>query len=79
MATASVIVLRKKRPDLARPYRTLGYPVVPVMFVFVAILLIYYTLQNSPRESILGLVFILSGLPFYWRWRRRISPLPGNE
>jgi APA family basic amino acid/polyamine antiporter len=79
MATASVIVLRNKRPDLGRPYRTLGYPVVPVIFVLVAALLIYYTLQNSPRESILGLVFILSGLPFYWRWRRRISAAPGKE
>ena len=36
MATASVIVLRRKRPDLPRPYKTIGYPVVPVLFVLVA-------------------------------------------
>jgi basic amino acid/polyamine antiporter, APA family len=70
MATASVIVLRKTRPDLTRPYKTIGYPVVPVLFVLVAIALILSTLVKSPRESILGLGIIAAGLPFYWRWRR---------
>jgi APA family basic amino acid/polyamine antiporter len=71
MATASVIVLRRKRPDLPRPYRTLGYPVVPVLFVLVAAALIVSTLMESPRESVLGLAIILAGLPFYFRWKRR--------
>ena len=70
MATASVIVLRKTRPDLPRPYKTIGYPVVPVLFVLVAVALILSTLFKSPRESILGLGIIAAGLPFYWRWRR---------
>jgi APA family basic amino acid/polyamine antiporter len=71
MATASVIVLRRKRPDLSRPYRTLGYPVVPVLFVATAILLEVFTLKQSPRESIAGIVLILLGLPFYFYWKRR--------
>jgi basic amino acid/polyamine antiporter, APA family len=70
MATASVIVLRRKQPNLARPYKTLGYPVVPVLFVLVAGALIISTLINSPRESVLGLGIIAVGLPFYRRWRR---------
>jgi APA family basic amino acid/polyamine antiporter len=70
MAAASVIVLRKKRPDLHRPYRTLGYPVVPVVFVCVAIVLLASTLIDSPRESLLGLVVIALGVPFYVRWHR---------
>jgi APA family basic amino acid/polyamine antiporter len=73
MATASVLVLRHKRPDLHRPYRTLGYPVVPILFVLVAVTLLVQTLLNSPRESILGLVFILAGLPFYFHWKRQVS------
>jgi basic amino acid/polyamine antiporter, APA family len=68
MATAAVIVLRRKMPNLERPYRTLGYPVVPVLFVLVAVLLIGFTLKNSPRESGLGLVLIALGLPFYRYW-----------
>ena len=74
MATASVIVLRRKRPDLPRPYKTIGYPIVPILFVLVAGALILSTLADSPRESILGLGLIFAGLPFYFYWKgRRIS------
>ena len=76
MAAASVIVLRKTKPDMPRPYRTLGYPIVPMLFVLVAGLLIFYTLRDSPRESLLGLVLIAIGLPFYFHWNRQNSTLP---
>ncbi|MBI1897796.1 MAG: amino acid permease [Acidobacteria bacterium] len=72
MAAGSVLVLRRKRPDLERPYLTLGYPVVPVLFVCAALLLLLYTVYNSPRESLLGLSIIFVGIPFYFRWRRRL-------
>ncbi|HET8547936.1 MAG TPA: amino acid permease, partial [Bryobacteraceae bacterium] len=65
MATASVIVLRRKRPDLPRPYRTIGYPFVPITFVAVAVVLLYSTLRDSPRESLLGLLIIAAGVPYY--------------
>jgi len=71
MTTAAVIVLRIKKPDLPRPYKTLGYPVLPVLFVLVAISLVLSTLFDSPRESLLGLGFIFLGLPFYSYWTRR--------
>jgi APA family basic amino acid/polyamine antiporter len=71
MATASVFVLRRKKPDLPRPYRTLGYPVVPILFLAGAALLEVSTLINQPRESIAGIVLILLGLPFYFYWKRR--------
>jgi APA family basic amino acid/polyamine antiporter len=73
MAAASVIVLRRTQPDMPRPYRTLGYPLVPMVFVLVAALLIFYTLRDSPRESILGLGLIAIGLPFYFHWNRQNS------
>ncbi|MBM3776411.1 MAG: amino acid permease, partial [Acidobacteria bacterium] len=73
MTTASVLVLRRKRPDLPRPYRTLGYPFVPVLFVLAAACLVLSTLIDSPRESLLGLGLILAGLPFYRVWTRRKS------
>jgi len=71
MATASVIVLRRKRPDLPRPYRTLGYPVVPIIFVLGIACLVVSTLIKSPRESLMGLALIALGLPFYFHWRRK--------
>jgi len=69
MTAASVIVLRHKRPGMPRPYRVLGYPVVPALFVLVAIALLYSTLIASPRESGIGLVLIAAGLPFYFHWK----------
>lgn len=71
MATAAVLVLRRKMPGAERPYRTLGYPVVPILFVLVAGLLTVQTLMHSARESLLGLGLILCGVPFYVRWKKR--------
>ncbi len=71
MTAASVIVLRRRRPDLHRPYRTFGYPFVPVLFVLGAAAVIFFTLRQSPRESLLGLSVIFAGLPFYFHWKRR--------
>jgi len=73
MATASVLVLRRKRPDMERPYRAVGYPVVPIVFVLVAAALIVSTLQKSPRESLLGLGIMATGIPFYLHWKRKLS------
>ncbi len=73
MATASVLVLRHKRPDMPRPYRAVGYPVVPIIFVLVAAALIVSTLQKSPRESFLGLGIMATGIPFYLYWKKKLS------
>jgi len=70
MTAAAVIVLRRKRPDLPRPYRTWGYPWVPAVFVLVAFALILSTLLDSPRESLMGIGLIVLGLPFYFYWKR---------
>jgi basic amino acid/polyamine antiporter, APA family len=79
MTAASVLVLRHKLPSAERPYRVLGYPVVPLLFVLVAMVLLYSTLRTSPRESLIGFAVIASGLPFYWAWRRGASALaPGK-
>src|SRR5438552_14838286 len=72
MATAAVVVLRFKRPDLPRPYRTFGYPFVPVVFVLGIACLVISTLWKSPRESFMGLGLISLGLPFYFYWKGRL-------
>jgi basic amino acid/polyamine antiporter, APA family len=71
MTAASVFVLRRKRPDMVRPYRVFGYPVVPALFVLVAAVLLVSTLVHSPRESIMGLAFMALGIPIYFHFRRR--------
>ena len=58
-------------PYAPRPYRTLGYPVVPLIFVLVALWLVINTLQTSPVESVMGLLLILLGLPLYYYFQRK--------
>jgi len=75
MTAVSVFVLRRKMPDLVRPYRTVGYPVVPVLFVIVAAFLLISTLNTRPRESLMGLVLMALGVPFYYYWKKRASSI----
>ncbi|QIP14541.1 amino acid permease [Spirosoma aureum] len=70
-ATAlGVILLRQKQPDIIRPYRVIGYPIVPLFFLSCCTLLVLMTLINQPREALTGLGLIATGLPFYWFWCR---------
>jgi APA family basic amino acid/polyamine antiporter len=69
MTVASVIVLRKKRPDLERPYKTWGYPVTPVLFVLAAIYVAISALIGQFRNAMGGLLIIIIGIPAYFFWR----------
>ena len=73
MTASSVFVLRAKRPDLPRPYRALGYPLVPALFILAAVSLVLMTLWDSPRESLMGGGLICAGIPFYLFWRKTAS------
>ncbi len=74
----AVFVLRRRRPDLPRPYRVWGYPVVPVLFILASLLLLVNTLVERPVESLAGLGLLALGLPAYAGWRRRPG-VPGAE
>ena len=66
LAVASVIALRRKAPQMHRPFRVPGYPIVPILFVVTAAALVANTLIASPRESTIGLAFIGLGIPLYF-------------
>jgi APA family basic amino acid/polyamine antiporter len=66
---SSLFVLRRKLPAAPRRYRTLGYPVVPALFVLVALWLVINTLTAYPLESAAGLFLVALGLPFYFYFR----------
>jgi APA family basic amino acid/polyamine antiporter len=76
MTAAAVLVLRRSRPDLIRPYRTVGYPFVPVLFILGACVLLITTAIERPRESLLGIGLIVLGLPFYFYWKKQLSRKP---
>jgi basic amino acid/polyamine antiporter, APA family len=68
-----VFVLRVKMPEAHRPYKVWGYPVVPILFILFCIVLIGITIVTKPREALLGLSLMLSGVPlyFYWTYRKK--------
>jgi len=71
LTVAAVIILRKKRPDLPRPYKTWGYPVTPAIFILAALFISITSLVNQPVNSMIGLGIILAGLPFYFYWKMK--------
>ncbi len=71
LTVGAVMVLRRTRRDLERPYRTWGYPVTPVVFVAAAMYISVSTLVTEPAHAATGLALILAGVPAYWYWRRR--------
>jgi APA family basic amino acid/polyamine antiporter len=68
---AAIFVLRARRPDVPRPYRAWGYPVVPALYVLGSVALVWNTLIERPGASIAGLGLVAMGLPFYWYWSRQ--------
>lgn len=74
-ATASVFTLRKKYPDLPRPYKTWGYPVVPLLFIITLSGLLINTLVKKPAESIAGLGIVVIGVPVYYYWTRKYKKI----
>jgi len=68
LTAGAVFVFRRRHPEIERPYRTWGYPVVPVLFIVVSAWLIGTTIWNTPLQSTIGLGLIVLGLPVYWYW-----------
>ena len=71
LTVVGLFVLRRRRPDLPRPYRAWGYPVVPGLFVAVALFFLVYMPVADPRNTGLGLLLTAAGVPAYAYWRRR--------
>jgi len=71
LSVASVYGSRRKEPDLPRPYRAWGYPLVPGIFVAGAFALTVNLWLQRPGRSTIGLLLILAGLPFYRWWSKR--------
>jgi APA family basic amino acid/polyamine antiporter len=72
LTVLGVIVLRVREPNLARPYRTWGYPVTPILFLLVSGIMMFYTAETMPRQSLAGLGTILAGLIVYFATGGRV-------
>ncbi len=71
LAVAGVFVLRRKQPDLPRPYRVLGYPLVPALFLAASLGMVVNALVTDPTNTGVTLAIILAGIPVYYLWARR--------
>jgi basic amino acid/polyamine antiporter, APA family len=72
VAASTIFVFRRREPEVNRPYRTAGYPLVPALFIVTAAVLLCYTFASNLRNSIAGLIVILLGVPVYlWFAKRR--------
>jgi amino acid transporter len=69
LAVGAVFVLRRARPDLPRPYRTWGYPVVPLLFLLASVGMVVNALWTDPANTGITFGIILAGVPAYFAWR----------
>ncbi len=76
LTVAGVFVLRRTRPDAPRPYRAIGYPILPAAYIAGALLILAILLLYKTETSWPGLLIVLTGVPVYHLWRRRaVTPL----
>ena len=71
LMVGAVIIMRRKSPSLERPYRTLGYPLVPLIYISLALLLVIDLALLKAQTSGIGYLLVLTGIPVYFIWRRR--------
>ena len=69
LAVGAVFILRRTRPDLPRPYRTWGYPVVPVLFLLASLAMVVNALWTDPLNTGITFGIILAGVPAYFAWK----------
>lgn len=70
LAACAIFVLRRTRPDIERPFRCPGYPVVPTLFVGSALFMTVLLIYQNPRDSLISLGVMALGLPVYFLWER---------
>lgn len=70
LTVGALLVLRMKRPELKRPYRIWGYPIVPVLFILVSLGIALATLREKPMDALRGLGIVGLGVPAYFFWSR---------
>jgi basic amino acid/polyamine antiporter, APA family len=74
LTIAGIFVLRRTRPDAPRPYKAFGYPVLPLIYIAMAVFIDIVLLRYKPQFTWPGLIIVLLGIPVYFAWSRRSRP-----
>ncbi len=79
VTSSTVFIFRGRIPDSERPYKVWGYPAVPILFVAASAVLLFYTFTDNLRNSLLGTVVILAGIPVFYLFSRRNATVPSHN
>jgi len=79
LMVGAVIIMRRKAPELPRPYRTWGYPVVPIVYIALAVAVIFDLAYLAPSTAGIGSLLVLTGIPAYLIWRKSAAAKSVNE
>ena len=71
LTIGGLFVLRRTRPEAPRPYKAFGYPVLPALYIVMAVWICGVLLRYKPQYTWPGLILVLLGVPVYWVWTRR--------
>jgi APA family basic amino acid/polyamine antiporter len=71
LTVAGLFVLRRKQPDVPRPYRCTGYPLLPAIYVGLGSLWAINAAIEKKKETLWGTVIVLVGVPFYFYWKKQ--------
>ena len=74
LTIGGIFILRRKRPDAERPYRAVGYPLVPALYIAAATIIMVVLIVYKTQTTWPGLLIVLTGVPVYLIWRRIGSP-----
>jgi basic amino acid/polyamine antiporter, APA family len=78
LTLGGLFVLRVKRPEMPRPYRAFGYPVLPLIYIAMAVFIEVQLLRYKPQYTWPGLIIVILGVPVYWIWKWRAGPGSGE-
>lgn len=74
LTIAGIFILRKTKPDVERPYKAFGYPVLPMLYIVLAAAICIDLLIFKPNYTYPGLFIVLLGVPVYFLWKRKSEP-----
>jgi APA family basic amino acid/polyamine antiporter len=77
----AIFILRKKRPEIPRPYKAFGYPVIPALYIIVIVFIMIILLMYKPNYTFPGLGIVILGIPVYYLWKRysHMNPEVGDN
>lgn len=73
LTVAGIFLLRRRRPDIERPVKAIGYPILPALYIGAAAFICVVLLVEKPSYTYPGLGIVLAGVPVYYLWRRRVA------